>query len=252
MQPAVAGRVLALVHRLPAFAVVLVAPHPRPQRPVVGGDHAPFPAGGHDLVLAERPAAHMAETAHRAAAPGGAVDLGAVLDQIEAVLLGQRRHGVHVAGPAGQVHAHHRLGGRCQRRRHGLGGDVLAVPVHIREHRARAHIDDSRRGSQESAGSHHHIIPGADPQGPQREIQGHGAISQRHRVLSAGESGELTLKRPALIAGPVVHLIRQQHPLNGVRLFRGVGRPGRERSIQHCSAPSMRVIPITTPRYPSP
>ncbi len=151
MQPAVTGRVLALVDGFPAFAMVLIAPHPRPQRAVVGGDHAPFPAGGHDLVLAERPAAHMAETAHRPAAPGGAMGLGAVLDQIEAVLLGQRRHGVHVAGPAGQVHAHHRLGGRRQRRRHGLGGDVLAVPVHIREHRARAHIDDGRRGSQESA-----------------------------------------------------------------------------------------------------
>ncbi len=194
----------------------------------------------------------MPETAHRASTPGGAVRLGTVLNQIKAVLLGQRRHGVHIAGPAGQMHAHHRLGGRRQRRGHGLGGDVLAVTIHIGEHRRGADINDGRRGGQESTRRNHHFIAGADAHSPQRHIQSHRAIRHRHRILRTSEGRKLAFKRAALIACPIIHFIGQQHPLNGIRLFRGVGRPGRERSIQHCSAPSMRVIPITTPRYPSP
>src|SRR5690606_14737519 len=61
MQPAKARRMLALIHRFPALAVVLVGPHTEPQLTIISRHHAALTAGGHDFVLAERPAAHVTE-----------------------------------------------------------------------------------------------------------------------------------------------------------------------------------------------
>src|SRR3954452_18442969 len=66
VQPAEAGRVLTLVNRVPALAVVLVRPDALPQLFVVDGDHSTFAAGGHDLVLAEGPRADVADRADAA------------------------------------------------------------------------------------------------------------------------------------------------------------------------------------------
>ncbi|MOA19711.1 hypothetical protein D3C78_1401140 [compost metagenome] len=61
VQPAEARRVLALIDRFPALAVILERPHFRPQFAVIGSDHAALAASAHDLVLAERPGTDMAD-----------------------------------------------------------------------------------------------------------------------------------------------------------------------------------------------
>src|SRR5690606_8728267 len=109
----------------PALAVVLVRPHARPQLAVIGGYHAAFPTGGHDLVLAERPAAHVPDGADRPALVASPMGLGAVLDHMQTALAGQLHDRVHIAGPAGQVNTDDRPGTLGQHRPHRIGGNVL-------------------------------------------------------------------------------------------------------------------------------
>src|SRR5690606_20670044 len=53
MNPAEANRMITLVDGFPALAVILERPHTRPEFLIVGGHHATFATGGHDLVLTE-------------------------------------------------------------------------------------------------------------------------------------------------------------------------------------------------------
>ena len=237
VQPAEARPVLALVDRLPALAVVLQRPHARPQPALVGGDHAALAAGGHDLVLAERPGPDMADGAHRAALVARPVGLGAVLDDLQAALGGQGHDRVHVAGPAGQVHADHRPGARGQHRADARGGDVLRIAVDLGEHRCGAGVDDAGDRSEEGPRGDHHLVAGADFQRPERLVQGQGAVGQGDGVAGAGPVGEFPLEFPALLAGPVVDPVGQDHAAYGLGLFLGEGRPGGEGCVQHVGVP---------------
>src|SRR5690606_35920678 len=130
VQPAEAGRVRALVHGLPALAVILVGPHPRPQRFVRGGDHAAFSAGGHDLVLAEGPCADVADGSDGPALVLRTVCLRAILDHVDPALAGQLHDRIHVARPAGQVHADDCSGIGGKYGFDGPRGDILRVSVY--------------------------------------------------------------------------------------------------------------------------
>ena len=79
VQPAKTRRMRARVNRIPAFAMVLAGPHPAPQVAVIGGDHAALAAGGHDLVLTERPRANMADRADHPPLVTRTMGLGASL-----------------------------------------------------------------------------------------------------------------------------------------------------------------------------
>src|SRR5690606_41955500 len=78
VQPAIARRMLAFVDSIPRLAVVLVRPHAFPELWIIGRDHAALAARGHDLVLAKRPGAHMADGTHRAPLVARAMGLGAI------------------------------------------------------------------------------------------------------------------------------------------------------------------------------
>src|SRR5690606_42145205 len=91
-----ARRKLALIHRFPALAVVLVRPHAGPQLAVIGGYHAAFPTGGHDLVLAERPAAHITNGADRPTLATCSMGPGSILDHMQPMLTGQRHDRVQI------------------------------------------------------------------------------------------------------------------------------------------------------------
>src|SRR5690606_12479899 len=59
VQPAKPRWMLLLIRRIPGFTMILIGPHALPQIAVIGGNHAPFTASGHDLILAERPSTNM-------------------------------------------------------------------------------------------------------------------------------------------------------------------------------------------------
>ena len=69
---------------------------------VVGEEHAAF-AGVEVLAGLEAEAADVANGPEAAVSPRCAVGVGGVLDDAQVVLLGDREHGVHVAGQAAEV-----------------------------------------------------------------------------------------------------------------------------------------------------
>ena len=144
VQPAKTRRMRARVNRIPAFAMVLAGPHPAPQVAVIGGDHAALAAGGHDLVLTERPRANMADRADHPPLVTRTMGLGAILDHLQPVASGQRHDRIHVAGPARQMHHHHGTGARGQHGGDGLGGQIAAVAIAIGEHRRCTGADHAR------------------------------------------------------------------------------------------------------------
>ena len=84
-----------------AFPVVFKRPDPFPVFPIIGGYHAPFPAGGDDLVLAEGEGTHVPDTARLSPFILGPVSLGAIFDHDEPVRPGQLHYRIHITRPAG-------------------------------------------------------------------------------------------------------------------------------------------------------
>src|SRR5690606_6684861 len=125
---------------LPALAVILDRPHLRPQLAVIGGHHPPFTAGSHDLVLAERPCTYVTNRADRAPFVARAMCLGAVFDNLEAMLVYQRHNRVHVAWPAREMYTDHRPGTWGQHSADGFGCYVLRLTIHLSKHRNRTAI----------------------------------------------------------------------------------------------------------------
>ena len=176
MQPAETRRVLPFIHGLVALAMVLVLPHRAPQRLVVGRDHAALAARGHDLVLAKRPGADVADRAHGPALVTRSVRLRAVFDHSEPMRIGQRHDRIHVARPTGQMHGDHRLG--AVRDRLGNAGcrQIATVGLHIGKHWNCASIHDAGNAGDESARRDDHLIARTDAQRLERHIEGQRAV----------------------------------------------------------------------------
>ena len=235
--PFEARRERMVVDRLVVLAVVLVGPHQLPQVFVAGGDHAALAARGDDLVLAEGPAADIAEGAHGPAAVARPVCLGAVLDDREIEIPCERQHAVHVAGPAGKVYTDDGAGTRGEYRGDGLGRDVLGVAIDVGEHGHGARVDDARDGGEKGAGRDDDFVARADTERPQGEIEGDGAVGQRDSVAGAAEVGVFALELPADVTDSVVGLVGGQHIPYRCGLLVRVRRPGREWCIQHRCVP---------------
>src|SRR5690606_22596305 len=131
------------------FAMVFMRPDFAPQRRGVGGDHAAFAASSHDFVLAERPGTDVAYGTHGAVFVAGAVCLGAILDHQDAVQLSQGHDGVHVAGPAGQVHADDGASVGGDDGGNGVGRNVLRVAVDVGKHGGGTGQHNARHRGQE-------------------------------------------------------------------------------------------------------
>ncbi len=101
---------------------------------VVGYQHAAF-AGVDMLVIVEAKAADVAYRADRFAFVMHARCLGCVLDDFEAVLLGQRHDRVHVAGLAENMHQHDGLSARRNDLGDGGGTDVKAIFIDVGKNR---------------------------------------------------------------------------------------------------------------------
>src|SRR5690554_5592703 len=149
MYPTEPRRVVPLINRFPTLTMVLVGPHAGPQLTIVSRHHAPFPAGGHDLVLAERPGPDMTDRADRAPLVTGTMGLGTVLDHKQIMLAGQFHDRVHIARPTGQMHTDDGLGTLSQHRPNGVGSHVLRISIHISKYRNSAGGHNAGGRSQE-------------------------------------------------------------------------------------------------------
>src|SRR5438477_9616303 len=88
MKPAKTWRVLAIVDRRVALAVVLIAPGLLPDGFLIGRDHAAFPSSGHDLVLTEGKGTYVAKRAYGSPFVSGSVTLRTILDHLQSPLAG--------------------------------------------------------------------------------------------------------------------------------------------------------------------
>ncbi len=176
------GRMALVVHREAALVEVLVVGHE--QAAVAAGDRL-------ELVEAERP--DLADPADAPALVARAGGLGAVLDEWDPVLVGDRlelgepsRRAEHVddedrRGPRGDLRLD--VSGVQVERVVDLGQDRRGAGVHDR--RDRRHIREARDD---------HLVARADAEPEQGDPQGRrAAAAQAERVADPGEPGHLLL-----------------------------------------------------------
>ena len=155
--------------------------------------------------------------------------LGAILDDLQPVLARQFEDGIHVARPARKVNGNDGLRPRCENFADRLRGDVLAVGIHIGDHRSRADRDGATCRSDKGATGGDDLVARSDAQSPQRRFQRHRPVRQGNGVTAAAEVGELAFELAAFLPGPVVDLAAAQHGRGRLDLIGREVRPGRER-----------------------
>ena len=98
----------------------------------------------------------------RRPAVAGAVRLGRVLDDAQAVLARDRDERLHVDGRAHQVDRDHAARARADRRLDGLGGEQVRVGVDVDELRRRAGQAHRLGGGDERVRRHDDLVARAD------------------------------------------------------------------------------------------
>jgi len=123
------------------------------------------------------------------------VGLGGVLEDGQAVALGERDEGAHRGRVPVQVHGDDRRG--AWRDRGGGRGGVEAEGdgVDVGEYRGRAGQGDGSGGRGEGERRDDHLVPRADAQGQQGQPQRRGPGADGDAVPSVREGGELVLER---------------------------------------------------------
>ena len=161
-------------------------------------EHAAL-GGGDVLDGVEAEGRVVAEEADVRALPAGAERDGAVFDDLEPVLLGERQDGRHLARNAGEVHE--RDGARARRDGGGdaIGGDVARRRIGVDEDGTRADPLDAVHGGDVRQRRRDHLVARLEPEVQIRKVQRRHARADRHAVrAAAGERGELGLERLAL------------------------------------------------------
>src|SRR5262245_10023625 len=95
---------LAVMHRIEVFSMVLEAPGPFPHVAAVGDEHSALAGRGNDFILAERKGPSVADRTNGPTFIKRTVRLSAVLDDCQTAATRQFQNWVHVDRPAGQVH----------------------------------------------------------------------------------------------------------------------------------------------------
>ena len=161
---------------------------------VGGGDHATL-TRGHVLGRVEGEGAEGTEGTDVLAVDAGGVSLGAVLEDPEAVLLGDLEDLRHVGRQPVEVHRHDRgsLVGDG-----GLDGDRIQVEGHrvdVGEDRLGAGQGDGVAGGGEGEGRDDHLVTLTNAGGQQTDVQGRGARVDGHAMDPVDDlGGELLLE----------------------------------------------------------
>ena len=185
------------------LAPVAQLAHPSGEGGIVGDCAAAFAAGAKVLAWVEAEAADRANRACAPALPGRAMRLGGVLDDLQAMLRGDRHDGVHVGHATVQVDGDNGLGARRDRALDGRRVDVPGERIGIDQHWRRAGVADGRDRGDEGHGGRDHLVARADAKREQREVQRGGAGIQRHGFLGMGVGGEGFLEGIDLRAGNI-------------------------------------------------
>src|SRR5439155_267894 len=140
-----------------------------------------------------------------------AVRLCAILDHFEVALAGEFHDGIHFARPAREMHRNDRPRSGSQHRADGLGGEVLARGIDFGTHRCAAAHDGATRARNEGAARDDDLVPGADAERVQSELQRRRAVRKRNGVAAPGMLGIIPFEGPGLVPGPVIHFSGGEH-----------------------------------------
>jgi hypothetical protein len=143
----------------------------------------------------ERERRRVAERPDRAAVATGAVRLRRVLDQREAVPVGDLAERRQVGGLAAQVDGDDGPGALGDRRVDRGRVDVERCGIDVGEHRPGARAGNRLGGGIERVGRADHLVAGADHQPLEGQDQRVGAVRDRDRLGRAEGGGDLLLER---------------------------------------------------------
>jgi hypothetical protein len=122
------------------------------------------------------------------------VRLGGVLEQLEAMPVGDRAQWRHVGGLAVEMDGDDRARARADRRFDARGVDVAGGLVGLHRYRRRAGLAHREPGRDEGVRRNDHLVAGADAPGAQHEVQRVEAVADADRVGDAAVRGELALE----------------------------------------------------------
>ena len=214
---------------------VVVGVGPLGQVLAVGQHHPPF-AGGELFEGLEGEGAQLGQGPHPGALPAGAVGVGAVGHDGDAVALAEGDQGVVVAGQAAVVHGGDAAGAGGERRLHRLGIDGVGPGVDVHEDGDGAHLQDGGGGGDERHRRDDHLVARLYPDRLVGALQGRGAVGDGHAVagvLEAGEGG-LELAHPGialLVVGPPPPLAAVQDLFQEAPLALVAHRPGLAQGV---------------------
>ncbi len=120
--------------------------------------------------------------------------LAGILDQRQAVAVGDRPQRRHVGRPAVQVDRQDAGGPGGDGRLDLLGIDVVGGRIHVDEHRGGAGMVDGVDGGDEGVGHRDDLVTGPDPHRPQDQLQGREARVDPDTVADPAVGGELLLE----------------------------------------------------------
>ena len=170
---------------LVAGAVKPQQPHAFGQVGVRGGNGAAVAQRRQILGGEERERRDISDRPGRPALVGGAERLRRVLDQRQAVAVGQLAERRQVDRLAEQVHDHDRSSAIGDRRLDGVRVEVERVGSDVDEHRDCADPGDGLSRREERVRRGDHLVAGAHPNRFQCQQQRVGAVGDAHRVGGA-------------------------------------------------------------------
>jgi hypothetical protein len=128
------------------------------------------------------------------------VRLGGVLDELEAVAIGDRAQRRHVRRLAVEVDRDDRPGARADRVLDELRGDVPGHRVDIDRDGRRPRLRDAEPGGDERVARDDDLVAGADPEAAQQQVQRVEAAADADAVRDAAQRRELVLEGVDLVA----------------------------------------------------
>jgi hypothetical protein len=163
----------------------------------------------------------------------GEPGLGAVLDERQAVPVGQRAQLRHPGRGSEQMHGHDRPGTRPDQLRDGVGIKIAVGGIDIGEDRNGVLRQDGGHGPEVRDRRRDDLVSRVRRRGHDRKMEGSGAGAARDRVAHAVPLRDLAFEGTRLGPPDGVEHARADHPLRGGHLFvaeraaRGLGH-GRE------------------------
>jgi len=211
VQPAVVAGHGVVV--LDGRAVVSGGLEPRGQVFVIGDDGSAVAHRSQVLAGVEAEAAGSSHAAGSAAFVTGSMCLGGVLNDQQAVLVGDGLNHLHLGRLAVQVYRQDRLGSGCDRRGKPTRIEVVCLRIVVDQNRGGPRVVNAQgRGDKRVRGGDD-LVARSDPQALHRQSEGIQAAAHADAIFGLAVGGELLLERRQVRAGDEITL--GQHLVDG-------------------------------------